>query len=164
MSDIKNFVAMESDLDKYVEDKVTSLLSEGGVSKICMKNDDYNSVLFDGTNGSVQAKSIQCWDSTNITRVNIWSNTDNNSGQLALFKGDGTRSIYMNGESGGMSLAGNLAVAGVIKPYTSGRALQITRFDGTTGIPCTSNHNVKFECDGAHMQLYVDNYKIGQLI
>ena len=33
MSDIKNFVAMESDLDKYVEDKVNSLIGgEGGIS------------------------------------------------------------------------------------------------------------------------------------
>ena len=30
MSDIKNFVAMESDLDKYVEDKVNSLIGGGG--------------------------------------------------------------------------------------------------------------------------------------
>ena len=29
----KNFVAMESDLDKYIEDKVTSLIGGGGYYK-----------------------------------------------------------------------------------------------------------------------------------
>lgn len=59
------------DIKEYIDETITILLSGGGVSKICMKNGDYDSVLFDGTNGSVQAKSIQCWGSTNITRVNI---------------------------------------------------------------------------------------------
>lgn len=30
----KNFVAMESDLDKYIEDKVNSLIGGGGLSLI----------------------------------------------------------------------------------------------------------------------------------
>ena len=133
-----------------------------------MKNGDYDSVLFDGTNGSVQAKSIQCWGSTNITRVNIRSNTDNNSGQLALFKSDGTRSIYMNGESGGVSLAGNIAVAGnsTINGKILAKSLgtMFMGYDGNMGYPCLSNHNVKFEWDGAHLQLYVEDNKIAQIV
>lgn len=158
---------MEASLNSYVNNVITTLLSEGGVSEICMKNGDYNSVLFNGANGSVQAQSIQCWDNTNITRANMWTNTDNNSGQLALFKGDGTRTIYMNGNSGGMSLTGNCTVGGNLtvngKMTVKSGSSTIMGFD-STGYPCISNHNVKFSWDDTHLQLYVDGHKIGQLI
>lgn len=168
MSDIKNFVAMEASLNSYVNNVITTLLSEGGVSEICMKNGDYNSVLIDGTKGSIQAKSMLCLDSTNITKVNIWVDTDNNSGQLALFKGDGTTSIRANGQSGGLSLTGNLAVAsnatinGTILAKSLGTMFM--GFDGNMKYPCLSNHHVRFEWDGAHLQLYVEDNKIAQIV
>ena len=170
MSDmiLKNFVAMEASLNSYVNNVITTLLSEGGVSEICMKNGDYNSVLFDGANGTVQAKSIRCWDSTNNVTAHMWADTDNNSGQLALFKGDGTRSIYVNGQSGGMSLTGNLAVAGDAtingKILAKSYGTMLMGFDGNMGYPCLSNHNVRFEWDGAHLQLYVEDNKIAQIV
>lgn len=40
MSDIKNFVAMEASLNSYVNNVITSLLSDGGISKIVIKSED----------------------------------------------------------------------------------------------------------------------------
>ena len=105
--------------------------------------------------------------SNNVT-AHMWSDTDNKSGQLALFKGDGTRSIYVNGQSGGMSLTGKLAVAGNAtingKILAKSLGTMFMGYDGNMGYPCLSNHNVRFEWDGAHLQLYVEDHNIAQIV
>lgn len=159
-------------MSDYNNEKAISIITNSdtnsGYIGLYTNNGSYNSVLFNGHNGSVQAQSIQCWDSTNNVTAHMWADTDNNSGQLALFKGDGTRSIYANGQSGGMSLTGNITVAGnsTINGKISVKTLgtMFMGFDGNMGYPCLSNHHVRFEWDGAHLQLYVEDNKIAQIV
>lgn len=142
----KNFVMMESNLDKYVEDKMISLLSGGGDFAITTAGD---------INGGLVRSSGQMHSNSNLSVFNgshiLVYNTENTGYTIALRGSDGyiqgrsfqllnsasDPTITMNGADGGFTTTGGISIAGDF----SGKIVQSVSDMRCNGNSCIYNGN-----------------------
>ena len=126
----KNFVAMESDLDKYVEDKVNSLIGGGGISSLLI-----------GSDKDVIQITKNIIDKS-INHASLWLISTDPSTKLSKIMINNDKS-YKNIEI--LSSAANSAnsAGGILKAYNSTGAEKLTLFADSRGAMVIQSYGAK---------------------